>query len=356
MSHSLNFTVGPAKLYPGVIDFYTQAFSDGWGEESHRSQRFTEMSYQTLSVLKSFFQIPTEYEIFYTYSATQALELCSKMLCKNKVTHVSNGNFGTMWAGLSEMEGRKVQKQESKEKIRNDIFSLSPEKETELICITANETSTGIAYSPKEIDRFKKKHPEPLLAIDITSSMGAVKYDFSCADAWVFSVQKAMGMPAGLGILILSPRAIQKAQNLIPRGGHHNIKNLKSKMDLKFQTPTTPNVLSIVVLKNLISELQNHFGNIDTLYKHTQEKANDLYQFFDCHAQFTPALTIENGRSESIIVIESDEESISQKYSDLLNQGITVGKGYGPGKSTQLRIGNFPVHTKEMMKTLIQKF
>jgi Phosphoserine aminotransferase len=66
----------------------------------------------------------------------------------------------------------------------------------------------------QKLRKFAKKLATKfLLGVDVTSSMGAVEYNFSVADAWFFSVQKAFGMPAGLGILIVGPKILEKAKN-----------------------------------------------------------------------------------------------------------------------------------------------
>jgi aspartate aminotransferase-like enzyme len=38
------------------------------------------------------------------------------------------------------------------------------------VCITANDTSTGIEYTAKEISAFKKLYPNKALLVDATSS------------------------------------------------------------------------------------------------------------------------------------------------------------------------------------------
>lgn len=352
----LNFTVGPAKLFPGVQESYINALNDGWGEESHRSARFSEMSKDTISTLRKFFCIPESYQIFYTYSATESLELCSKMIPKNYISHISNGSFGNLWTEISEREGKTIEKIIPQKNSRNEVSLLSSSFPREMICITANETSTGIAYTPAEITSLRESYPDTFLAVDITSSMGAVEYNFAHADAWLFSVQKALGLPAGLGILILSPRAIQQATKNAPAGGHHNILKLKEKMDKKFQTPTTPNVLGIKVLGETIHQFIQEFGTIQNLYTQTQQKASMLYTFFEMNKDFSPAIKNPVARSESVIVIESNKEKIKEIYTLLLSQNIEVGKGYGENKDTQLRIGNFPVHTPQMIESLLEVF
>lgn len=358
MSHPLikNFTVGPAKLYHGVADFLCESLRNGTAEISHRSARFSEISRNTITALKHFFQIPEEYRVYYTYSATEAMEILVRSAVTKKACHVSNGNFGNVWAKESERSKKTVQKITHEGKKRVELDEILPDGDAEFLAITANETATGIAYAPQEIAEIRRRNPNILLGVDITSAMGAVAFDFSQADAWFFSVQKAIGLPAGLGILIVSPRLWETAQKRESTGEdvgcHHSLSGLEKKMEGKFQTPTTPNVMNITGLGFVCRSFAEDYGTIENLYVATQEKAQLMYDFFENHPLFSPAISV--GRSESVLVFSGAEYDISTLHARLAKEGIEVGKGYGTAKAHQIRIGNFPVSKKEDVQHLLE--
>ncbi len=353
-----NFTVGPAKLYHGVADFLCAELQNGLGEVSHRSKTFTEMSAASITAFREFFQIPDEYHVFYTYSATEGMEILTRSAVDEKVCHVSNGNFGNVWAKTSQKAGKIVQKISNENGTRVELSEIIPAQNTELLAITANETATGIAYSPQEITEIRNTFPEILLGVDVTSSMGAIAYDFSKADGWFFSVQKAFGLPAGLGVLIVSPRLMQKAaarqESGADVGCHHRLTDLEKSMSGKFQTPTTPNVMNIAALGYISRQLQSDFGSLVELHKMTQTKAQLLYDFFADHSKFRPAVA--TGRSESVIVVDGSEADLADLHQRLKASDIEVGKGYGGKKAVQIRIGNFPVHKMADIENLLQNF
>jgi len=395
-----NFTVGPAKLYHGVEDFLCECLQNGYGELGHRSAEFSEISQNTIQNLRSFFEIPENYRIFYTYSATEGLELATKNCVNTNVTHVINGNFGNLWAGLSEKTGKIVQKfsletEELQHGERVNLQKILPEISKnsenipEMVCITANETASGVAYTPSEISEFSQKLSEIsediLLSVDITSGMGGYAYDFSSADIWAFSVQKALGLPAGLGILIISEKAYQKSierelgesgeksENSAVRkrkndvGGHHSFSGFEKKMKGKFQTPSTPNFLAIAGLGYISRKFSEDFGNIKNLAKITQEKAEKFYTQIEKNAEISgisPLVNDKKARSNTILVLKgtdqnSEKPEISEKllaetFKNLKNSGIQIGKGYGTFKSQNFRIGNFPVHTWEDLESILK--
>ena len=343
-----NFTVGPAKLYHGAAEFLCEQLQQGVGEISHRSKAFSDLSEQSLAAFREFFAVPPDYSVFYTYSATEGMEIITRSAVDEKSCHIVNGNFGNVWYKTATKAHKTAQKLSHDDgKTRVEPEEIIPQDGTELLALTANETSTGIAYAPTEIAALRARYPELLLGVDVTSSMGAVAYDLSQADAWLFSVQKAFGLPAGLGILVIGPRLWETAQNREAAGAdvgcHHRLSDLEKKMAGKFQTPTTPNTLNIGGLGYVCRRLQQDYGTLARLYADTQEKAKTIYTFFEQHPTLTPAIT--SGRSESIIVVDGDPDELAALHSKLGAAGIEVGKGYGGKKAEQIRIGNFPVHS-----------
>jgi len=352
-----NFTVGPSKIYRGVADFMCQEIQNDLGELSHRSPAFSAMSEKTLKAFRTFFHIPANYHVFYTASATEGMEILSRGAVETKAAHIINGNFGSLWEKQSKRVKKDTQILSHKEGNRIEISEMKIDADADFLAITANETSTGIAYSPEEIQKIREKFPELLFCIDATSAMGALQYDFQQADAWLFSVQKCFGMPAGLGMLIVSPRLFEVVQRRESEGkdvgGHHSLMSLEKKMTGKFQTPTTPNVLNIATLGFISEQFQKDFGSLENLDKKTKEKAKRIYDFFEAHPKFSPE--VKKGRSQTTIVIDGKEEDLIALHAKLKEAGIVIGKGYGPKKPTQIRIANFPASSMEDIENLLEK-
>ena len=82
-----------------------------------------------------------------------------------------------------------------------ELDEILPDGDAEFLAITANETATGIAYAPQEIAEIRRRNPNILLGVDITSAMGAVAFDFSQADAWFSPYKKRLVFRQGLAFL-----------------------------------------------------------------------------------------------------------------------------------------------------------
>lgn len=346
----LYFTVGPAQLYPGVKEFLCEQIQNDLGSLSHRSQKFSEISKKGLKAFRQFFAIPEDYHVFYTSSATEGLQLISQGLCEKNTVQINNGAFGKLWCELSASLGKNVIEHKADHGQKAPLKTLPVSQDTDLITITANETSSGVMYTADEITEVREIYPEKMLAIDVTSIMGAYSYNISTADAWIFSVQKAFGIPAGLGIMILSERAFQKALQL----SSYIFSQFAKKMEV-FQTPSTPNVLAIAGFGFVCERFIHDFGTAEHLRAITMLKAEYLYQNFanipylQKHKNPSPEILMHSVSTPCFVL---NKKNSTELITAAKEKGIIIGSGYGKYKETEIRIANFPAHTFENIEQL----
>src|SRR3989338_7269601 len=200
------FTVGPSQVYPTLYKHLNQALKINIPSLNHRGADFKELFKQTTNNLKTLLNIPESYQIFFVSSALEAMEITIMGLTEKTSFHIITGSFGKAWANFAAELGKNV--------LKSDLLYSKIPKETELICITQNDTSTGFWIPMEDIYNLKKKYPEKLIAIDIVSSIPYVDIDYKYIDVAFFSVQKGFGLPAGLGIMIVSPKALEKTERL----------------------------------------------------------------------------------------------------------------------------------------------
>ncbi len=326
----INLYPGPSKLNPSIATFLSHL--PDVVSMNHRSDLFMELYQSVKDKFFHKFQVPSDYTLAFVSSATECWEILAKTYPTEHFSHISNGAFGNKWHQVNINKGIKT------ELINFDINSL-PEVKTYqkgIVCLTHCETSNG-TYLPKEtLDNLNKQNPESLLAMDATASLGGIHINFNNIDITFASVQKCLGLPAGLGLLILSPRAIEKAKNLNQNSSYNTINNIVNNAN-KFQTTHTPNILNIYVLNNLLNVLEN-----------TLEAEQNLRQrFSEIQSKYDLKLLAENQevQSPTVLAIKSDEpnELINTCY----QEGIVIGKGYGKWKSNSIRIANFPAHTMD---------
>jgi phosphoserine aminotransferase len=346
-----NFTPGPSQLYFTVSDHAKQAFKDGIPSISHRSKLFEEISQHATNGLRQLLQIPADYHIFFTGSATEVWERIIQNLVAEKSFHLVNGSFSKRFFEIAQQLNKTATKlQVTEGNGFADNFEV-PEG-TELIAITHNETSTGVSMPLEMIYDIRQRNPNALIAVDAVSSLPYPAIDISKLDSIFFSVQKGFGMPAGLGVWVVNQKCIAKAEALLAKGlsigSYHNIPSLLSH-ETKNQTPETPNVLGIYLLGKVVEDFLRR--GIDTIRKETDYKAALLYQALNQHTDLSAFVKDKKFQSKTVIVAETGAHT-EKLTKFLVAKGLYPGDGYGPFKKSQLRFANFPAHSKEQYELL----
>lgn len=351
MHPKINFTPGPSQLYFTVEGHVRKAFRVGIPSLSHRSKAFEAISKEATDGLRELLNVPSNYHIVFTGSATEIWERIIQNLVENHSHHLVNGAFSKKFYEIADQLGKRPTKTEIKS---GDGFQPTIEiPSCELIAITHNETSTGVSMPVDFINNLKSKNPDPLIVVDAVSSLPYPNLDYSKIDAAFFSVQKGFGLPAGLGVWMVNERCIAKAELLLSKGtsigSYHSLPSLIAHSQ-KNQTPETPNVLGIYLLSKVVQDIL-HRG-IHIIRKETEYKSAILYQALSNHSQLEPFVQNESWRSKTVVVAEcgSQTERITKQ---LLKKGMQPGEGYGPTKTHQLRFANFPAHSKEQYEMLV---
>lgn len=338
----LFFTVGPTQLYPTVSNHIKTALEDSVLSISHRGKRFQDIYKQTTDNLRKLMGIPADYHIFFLGSATEAMERIIQNTVERHSFHLVNGSFSKKFFTVAEQLGKKAEKTEVPFGRGFEVKSIKIPARTECICITQNETSTGVSIPFTEIIFLKQKNPNYLTAVDAVSSAPYAEIDFRSADMIFFSVQKLFGLPAGLGVLIVSPRAFEKSRELFEKGemigSYHNFLVME-EYARKYQAHETPNVLNIYLLGKVCGDFLEK--GIDAIRKETEEKARILYEYFDTHAKYKPGVSEKKFRSVTTIVINTQGDT-AKILPYLAEKGFIVSSGYGEFKESQIRIANFP--------------
>ena len=350
------FTPGPSQIFPTIPKHLKEALRKDILSLSHRSSRFKKIFYKTVDDLRQLLNIPKSHHIFFLSSGTEVMERVIENCVEKHSFHFVNGGFSQRFFETA-IELKKVPfRHQVALGDGFDFDKVEINKKTELICVTQNETSTGVALDKKDIVLLKKNHPDKLLAVDIVSSAPYVNIDYSFADLVFFSVQKGFGLPAGLAVLIVSPEAIEKSKYLINKGvnvgSYHNFINLLKYAD-KGQTPETPNVLAIYLLGQVIKDMFKL--GIRNIRKAIEKKVNILYNFFEESNLYRPFIKQSRFRSKTVIVVEVKNGS-SNIIKKLTNKGYIVGNGYQKFKDKQIRIANFPAHSLASVKQLLVYF
>ncbi len=350
---NIYFTVGPSQLYPTTTKHFLKAVTTEVGSMNHRGPLFAQLFKDLETNLKKLLAVPADYKIFFLGSGTEGMERIIENTVEKTSFHFVNGAFSKKFYTIAQELKKQPLKHEVPMGEGFDITKVDIPETAEVICFTQSETSIGTLVPEEDIETIKKVHPDKLIAVDTVSSMPYVNFNYSLVDMVFFSVQKGFGLPPGLGVIIVSPKALEKAAMLQEKGlnigTYHNFPSLL-KWAEKGQTPTTPPVMEIYVLNEVIKDMLKK--NIVNIRKETKIKAKLLYDFFDNHKHWKPFVKNPKFRSQTVAVIQMGKDTKPvDEY--LRKHNIIVGRGYGDLKEEQFRIANFPALTITQTKRLI---
>lgn len=361
------FTVGPSKIYPTLTPHIKNAVENDILSISHRGEQFKNIYGSMASGIRKLLNVPETHEIIVLSSALEAMDRVIQSMSHNNTYHILTGNFGKIWMNISSDLGKSPESLQYFDWDTNEVAEESLEKikipkKSELVCITQNDTSTGFSIPMSEIYKLQDKYPDKLFALDIVSSVPYVDIEYNKLDAVFFSVQKGFGLPAGLSILILSPKAIEKAEKLsnlkgYSIGSYHNILKL-SKKSRNNQTNETPNVLGIYLLDSVIKDMLKI--GVSKLRRRLDDQARMMYSFFSKPEYYTAFIKEEKYRSVTDPVFEILKGS-TPLIKFAAEKGLVLGAGYKgsvPGsidfKEKHIRVANFPAITEVDIKKLFK--
>lgn len=343
----ISFYPGPSRTYDDIPKYVKEAHREGVLSMNHRSDEFVALSKLTIKLLKEKLNIPRNYTIFFTSSATECWELIAQSLITKKSAHLYNGAFGEKWFEYTQrlVPGAKAFPFDKEGEPDTKKLQL---KTADVICITQNETSNGTQLNERFISLLQKMNSHALLAVDVTSSMGGVALNFKSADVWFASVQKCFGLPAGLALMVCSPKAIEKIKSIGEKKHYNSLLFMNEMMD-KWQTSYTPNVMAIYLLMRAMQKVDP----IHLIHK----KLTARYQAWDSFFRHSEKLTllIENKkvRSTTVLTITGAPEYLDQVKTAARKAGFVLGEGYGALKKETFRIANFPaIKKKEIAKLM----
>ncbi|RPA70006.1 alanine--glyoxylate aminotransferase family protein [Cyclobacteriaceae bacterium YHN15] len=345
----ITFAPGPSKVYDSLPKYFQEAFEKGILSANHRSAVFMSLYQETETLMKEKLHVPEGYKLLFTSSATENWEIITQSLVQSASYHIFSGSFGKKWYDYAQyIEPLTIaHKIEAEDTV--DVESLSIGDEIDVIAITQNETSNATQVSNQIIAAIANKYPEKMIAVDTTSSMGGIKLDFGIADVWYASVQKCFGLPAGLGILLLSPKAISKVKEKGEKGRYNSLSFMLENAE-NYQTHYTPNVLGIYLLYRVLQDIPE-IQHIDNKIRTRMRTLEDTIAHT---SKLRMLIQNPDARSSTVLAISGREEFITEIKKEAEKNGMQLGSGYGPLKPTSFRIANFPAVNEEEFEKLIR--
>jgi len=206
-----HFSSGPCAKRPG---WNPQNLNDALLGRSHRAKVGKARLKQAIELTREVLEVPTDYKIgIVPASDTGAVEMALwSLLGARPVTTLAWESFGEGWVSdiIKELKLKDVTQLHAG---YGDIPDLSKvDCDTDII-FTWNGTTSGVRVPNAD---WIKADREGLTICDATSAAFAQRLDWPKLDVVTFSWQKALGGEAAHGMLVLSPRAVERLETYKP--------------------------------------------------------------------------------------------------------------------------------------------
>jgi phosphoserine aminotransferase len=206
-----HFSSGPCAKRPG---WTAQNLKDAALGRSHRAKVGKAKLKQAIELTRDLLEVPADYKIgIVPASDTGAVEMALwSLLGARPVTTIAWESFGEGWVSdiVKELKLKDVTKLHAG---YGDIPDLAKADPASDIVFTWNGTTSGVRVPNAD---WISASREGLTICDATSAAFAQPLDWPKLDVVTFSWQKALGGEAAHGMLVLSPRAVERLETYKP--------------------------------------------------------------------------------------------------------------------------------------------
>jgi len=343
--HKKLFIPGPTEVREEVLKAQAQWMI------GHRSKDFGELNKRCVEKTKQILNTKN-YVFWYTSSGTGCMEGALRNVVTGKVLHTVNGAFSDRWFKISEACGKQASSVAAEwgKAIKPEMVDAELAKGGyQALTITQNETSTGVRNPIEAIARLvRTRYPDVLILVDAVSSLMGDWFDIDGLglDVVVASSQKAVALPPGIAVSIVSQRALDKCRTVTDRGYYFDYDAMLKRYEKDFQTPCTPAVSLFwaldLELGHILKEgMQNRYKRHQEMAKFTRDWTAKYWKVFP-EAGYE-SVTLTTGAN-------TRGASIKDLNSELSKRGMQISNGYGDLKEKTFRIAHMGDLTMADMK------
>jgi len=267
------FSSGPCAKRPGWSFNVLKKSSLG---RSHRHKDCKNKLKEVIKLSKSILNIPDDYLLgVVPGSDTGAIEIAMwNLLGPKPVTVLVWDSFGADWAKDIQLQ----LKLKDLNVIKVDYGKLPNLNDLDFkgdLVFNWNGTTAGVCVPNGD---WINSSRHGLTICDATSAAFAMDIDWSKLDVGTFSWQKSLGGEAGHGIIILSPKAVDRINKYNPNWPIPKLFQLKknNEINLDIFSGSTINTPSMICVEDFLDVLKwsNQIGGLEELIRRSKNNLN----------------------------------------------------------------------------------
>jgi phosphoserine aminotransferase len=345
------FGSGPSRVRPEQLQHLASEGARVMGT-SHRQKPVKQLVARVRSGMRELFALPDGYEVALGNGGTTAFwDAATCGLVRERAMHLTYGEFSSKFSNCTAAAPflRMPLVLEAQPGDAPAIPDAS-DPSADVIAWAHNETSTGVMVP------VMRPAGDALVLIDATSGAGALPVEIANADAYYFAPQKGFASDGGLWLALLSPRALERIEQLGGRGDRWIPEFLSLQIALdnsrKDQTYNTPAVATLFLLVDQLEWMLDQ-GGLEAMVARTTESSSALYGWAEAHPHATPFVADRSKRSLVVGTIDFDDEVDAAALAATLRaNGIVDVEPYRKLGRNQLRVAMFPATHPDDVRAL----
>jgi len=275
-----HFSSGPCSKRPG---WSLDALSDAPLGRSHRAKVGKVKLKQAIDLTREVLDVPADYRIgIVPASDTGAVEMALwSLLGERGVDMLAWESFGAGWVTdvVKQLKLKDVRKFEADYGLLPNLAEVDFDRD---VVFTWNGTTSGVRVPNADFIPADRKG---LTICDATSAAFAQDMDFTKLDVVTFSWQKVLGGEGGHGVIILSPRAVERLLSYSPAWPLPKIFRMVSggKLIEGIFSGETINTPSMLCVEDYIDALlwAKNLGGLKALIGRADANAKVIYDFIE---------------------------------------------------------------------------
>jgi len=335
---------GPTEVHPDVLRALSHPMIP------HRGPEMVSLIEQLEAPLQRLFHTKRRVLIG-SCSATGFMEMAARCGIRQRVLALVSGSFGARFAAIAEACGHDVVRLEVPlgETIEPDMLRDALRRsDVDAVSLVHSETSTGALAPLPELAAVVAEFDDRLLLVDAVTSLAGSPVDTDALGLdFVFTgSQKALALPPGLALGVVSERLIARAKQVPGRGAYLDILAYDEAFAAR-QPTNTPALSLFFALAEQCRRIEAQGGVGERWARHdAMRQAVEAWVHGPGGALGYRFLPRPGRRSWTVSCLHVPEGLSGRAIVRAARtEGWTLGTGYGPLKDSTIRIGHMGDHT-----------